>query len=400
MFESLSPREGGDWGVVSLSSTRRVIVVHDYLAQRGGAERVLLSMMKALPEAKLFTGVYNADKTFPEFRSLDIRTTWLQRIPAFRSDPRLALAFLDRTFGNLHIPDSEVVVCSTSGWAHGVRTSAPKIVYCHNPPRWLYQTNDYASEHSLPVRLGLELLRNRLTKWDRLAARQASAYLANSSIVRERIMRTYGIEAKVLPPPISLDPSGPTQSIEGVPSGFLLAVSRARGYKNSSVLAEAISALPGTTLLVVGSLPVRGNGLVWPKNIIQHDDLTDSELRWAYANCSALVGVSHEDFGLTPLEANMFGKPVVCLRAGGYLDTVKMGVTGLFIEGLSLPSIQRAIEQVLATVWDPTVIKEHAERYSEDAFCSRLRAQVDAVLDKPIAVDRSTIELDEHAVPL
>src|SRR4051812_17900219 len=123
----------------------RAVIAHDYVSQRGGAERVTLALLRAFPGAPLVTSVYEPEQTFPEFQAHDIRTSSLQRIGAFRRDPRLALPLLARTWVRTVIDSADVVVASSSGWAHGV-TTAPgvrKIVYCHNPARWLYQTNEY-----------------------------------------------------------------------------------------------------------------------------------------------------------------------------------------------------------------------------------------------------------------
>ena len=130
----------------------RVAVVHDYLTQRGGAERVVLALMEAFPGARLVTSVYNPETTFPEFAKYDVETTWLNNVGVFRKDPRRAMPLLPMVFSGVELTDVDVVVCSSSGWSHGVRTDAPKIVYCHNPARWLYQRHHYVEEHGRLVR--------------------------------------------------------------------------------------------------------------------------------------------------------------------------------------------------------------------------------------------------------
>src|SRR5439155_851589 len=126
------------------------------------------------PDARLITSVYDPDATYPEFRDYQVETLWLDRVRAFKKDPRRGLPLLAGAFSSLEITDADVVVCSSSGWAHGVRTDAPKIVYCHNPPRWLHQTEDYVADRSLPARLALDVLRKPLTRWDRQAAATAT----------------------------------------------------------------------------------------------------------------------------------------------------------------------------------------------------------------------------------
>ena len=384
---------------VTARPSARVVVVHDYLTQRGGAERVALAMMRTFPQATLVTSVYQPRATFAEFQNYDVRSTWLGHLPPVRRDPRVALPLLAKAFSDYQLPAADVVICSSSGWAHGVRTSAPKIVYCHNPPRWLHQTSEYAAKQALPIRLALEVMRNRLTSWDRQAAGTALKYLANSTVVRERIMQCYGVEAELLPPPIAIDVSGPREPVPGVLPGFLLSISRARGYKNAGLLAEAVSQLSGERMVMVGGLPERSDGRGWPAALTGVRDLSDAQMRWLYANCSGLVAVSHEDFGLTPLEANAFGKPVACLRAGGYLDTLKPGVNGVFIETLSLAAIADGVRALHETEFDAAAILRHASLYSEATFADRLRRLVDQSLSQPASPVTRIVTLDLAARP-
>jgi len=360
--------------------SERVVVVHDYLTQRGGAERVVLALMKAFPSARLVTSIYDRETTYPEFANYDIETLWLDRIRPLQRDPRRALPLLARAFSSYEVRNADFVVCSSSGWAHGVRTDAPKIVYCHNPPRWLHQTEDYVADQGLPARLMLDVLRRPLTRWDRAAAASATAYLANSSVVAGRIESTYGIEADVVPPPVMIDQTGRLHAIPGLEPGFLLTVSRARGYKNAEAVATAVQQLlPDQRLVVVGGLPEHPDGGTWGPRVVGATGVSDAHLRWLYANCSALVAVSYEDFGLTPLEANTFGRPTLCLRAGGYLDTLLPGRTGLFVEDPTPAAVAAAVHTFKTVDWSESAIRAHAQRFSPEVFASRLRSVADEV---------------------
>jgi glycosyltransferase involved in cell wall biosynthesis len=349
----------------------RVAVVHDYLTQRGGAERVVLAMLRAFPGARLLTSVYDPDATFAEFRDVEVETTSLNRVGAFRRDPRMALPLLPRAFSSWQVDDVDLVLASSSGWAHGVATRSPKLVYCYNPARWLYQEQDYVARQPAAVRAAFRLLRGRLTQWDRRAAATASRYLTSSSVVQERIQRSYGIDAAVVPPPVTLDAGGPQAPVAGIEPGYFLVVGRARGYKNVSVVCEAFAELHNHRLVVVGGLP---DGL-WPDNLQGRTGITDAELRWLYAHCTALVAASHEDFGLTPLEANSFGRPALVLRAGGFLDTLNPGVSGLYIDALDAGSVRRTVLECVALSFNPSAIVSHADRYSEQRFAQALRCE-------------------------
>jgi glycosyltransferase involved in cell wall biosynthesis len=354
----------------------RVALVHDYLTVRGGAERVVLAMARAFPAAPLYTSLYNPEGTFPEFEGIDVRVTPLNRFGVLRRDHRKALPFLSRTFRRLDI-DADIVLCSSSGWAHQVSTRGSKVVYCHNPARWLYQTDQYMQTASLLRRAALGALAGGLRRRDRRAARGAVRYVVNSSTVLGRVADVYGLSADLLHPPPAMTPDGSLEPISGIDPGFFLVVSRLMAYKNVDVVIDAFAALPEKRLVIVGTGPERDR--LVPRaggNVSFLGGLADSELRWLYANCVGLVSASHEDFGLTPLEAASFGKPSIVLRCGGFLDTVVAGRTGLFFEKPRAVDVADAIERMLIVVWDASAIREHANRFAEERFISRLQQLV------------------------
>lgn len=355
---------------------RRVAVVHDYLTQRGGAERVALVLMDTFPGTRMISSVHEPNQVRLREDDPQVETSWLNRVPAFRRDPRRALPLLPGAFDRLPITDVDVVLCSSAGFAHGVPTDAPKIVYCHNPPRWLYQPQDYLRDQPWPVRAALTSVRPRLLRWDRRAAASAQRYLVNSTGVRDRVRAVYGIDAQLLPPPVSNNPELPQEAVPGLEPGFFLAVGRPRGYKNIELTCEAFSQLPGERLVVVGGLPAGE----WPDRFTGLTGIRDSQLRWLYAHCSATVAVAHEDFGLTPLEGNALGRPALCLRAGGYLDTIVEGVNGLYIEELTPEAVRVAVRRLQADPLDEGEIRRHADRYSVQSFKASLRSIVDEVV--------------------
>jgi glycosyltransferase involved in cell wall biosynthesis len=353
----------------------RVAVVHDYLSQRGGAERVVLSMMKAFPEARLITSVYEPSSTFPEFADYAVETTWLDRVARFRQDPRLALPLLAPTFSSLEIRDVDVVVCSTSGWAHAVSTAAPKLVYCHSPARWLYESDDYFAGLGSGARRAATGFLRPLRRWDGKAAASADRYLVNSSVVQDRLNRAYGRYAPVVSPPVSLGPS-PVEPVPGLEPGFLLVVSRRRGYKQVDIVCEAVRDLPDERLVVVGGLPV-GMEDCAPGRTTGLTNVPDAQMRWLYANCAALVATSNEDFGLTPVEANAAGSPAIVLRRGGYLDSSVEGLTGVFVEEATRDGVVDAVRRFRELSFDRESIRRHAAQFSESRFIARLRLEVD-----------------------
>ena len=360
----------------------QVTLVHDYLTQRGGAERVVLEMLRAFPGAVLHTALWDPRSTFPEFADHDVRVSPLNGVAALRADHRRALPLLARTFDRMPLAPSDVVLCSSSGWAHGVRTGGrPKVVYCHTPARWLHSS---ARGRSVGGRAGgaaAAVLRRSLLGWDERAARSAHCYLANSSVVRERIRSAYDRDAEIVPPPPGLLPDGPEHDPGGLVPGFFLVVARLLPYKNVDVVVEAADLFPGARLVVVGDGPQRSRlHHLGGDRVTFLSGVTDAELRWLYRSAAALVTASYEDFGLTPLEANAFGRPVVALRAGGHLDTVEPGVSGLFVEELDPRSFADAMRRCGRTTWQAERLVAHAERFSRRRFDDALLEVVDAAV--------------------
>lgn len=359
-----------------------VALAHDYLTQRGGAERLLLSMWEAFPAAPLYTSLYEPRATFPAFGGRDVRTLPLNRFGLLRRHHRVGLPLFARSFSSLRV-DADVVLCSSSGWAHGLQTTGFKLVYCNSPARWLYQRERYLRESPEVLKLVVAGLAPLLRRWDVAAAASAQRYIASSRAVQQRIKDVYGIEASVLPPPHSLDVDGASQEVEGLEPGFVLCVSRLLPYKNVDEVIRAFRT-PGLLdrrLVVVGEGPDRARlAELVGSNVRLLGAVTDAQLRWLYASCSGLVAASHEDYGLTPLEAAAFGKPTAALRWGGYLDTVEEGASGVLFDQPNHIQVAAAVEELLGRSWSAGVITAHAEGFQEWCFIERLQAIVADVL--------------------
>lgn len=356
----------------------KIALVHDYLTQRGGAERVVLAMLRVFPDAPLYTSLYDPGRTFAEFRDVDVRPLALNNVVPLRRSHRLAMPLLAPAFSRLRI-DADVAICSSSGWAHGAQVSGRKIVYCHAPARWLYQGRRYASRSS-PQGVALAVLRPALLSWDRRAAATADRYLANSTATQEAVRAAYGIDAEVLPPPYGLEPSGPQEVPPGLEAGFLLCVNRLLPYKNVDAVVAAAAGLPDVQLVVVGEGPARRRlEAAAPPNVTFLGNLTDEQLRGLYASCAGVVSASYEDFGLVPLEAAAFGRPAAVLRFGGFVDTVLPERTGVFFERPEPAAIGRAVTSLLERDWDADLLRRHAETFSQPVFADRLRRVVEDV---------------------
>jgi glycosyltransferase involved in cell wall biosynthesis len=290
----------------------------------------------------------------------------------------------------------DVVLASSSGWAHGFSASGRRLVYCHAPARWLYQAEAYlGAGHTQSLR-GLVLLGLTpwLKRWDKRHALAADGYLANSRVVRDRMREAYGIEAPVLPAPHAMDPTAaqePVSALDGWREYYLV-VSRLLPYKNVEAAVEAFRDLP-ERLVVVGHGPLkRSLERRLPPNVRLLSNLTDAQLRWVYARSQALVAPSLEDYGLTPLEAAAYGKPTLALGAGGYLDTVVPGTTGSFFPHPTPRDIRAAVLAARGHDWSEAEIRDHAEQFSEPVFHEALYRAVADLVDGGDSVEHRRVD--------
>ena len=358
-------------------SDLRVAIAHDYLTQRGGAERVVLAMARAFPGAPVHTSLYLPEATYPEFADLPVRESLLAGIPGLHRRHRLGLPGYPLAFARMR-PDADVVVCSSSGWAHGIGGDAPKVVYCYTPARWLYRSDDFTP--SPATRAGMALLGPPLRLWDRRRAHRADRYLTTAPGIAQRIARVYGIEAEVLPPPSSLDPAGRQEPVAGVGAGFVLCIARMLPYKHVDLVVAAAARLPQVEVVVVGDGPERPRLLAAaPANVRFLRSVTDAQLRWLYQRAGVLAAPAEEDYGLTPVEAAAFGVPTVARAAGGYLGTVADGQSGLLVAAPTPATLADALELALTSTWDRAALRAHANDLSEAAFARRLREVVEEV---------------------
>ena len=358
----------------------RVALVHDYLTQYGGAERVLEALHHHLPRATVYTSLYQADQMPPSWRCWDIRASVLTRIPGANGAHRLWLPLYPLIFRQLgrRIAEADIVIADSSAWSHHTRpaSGAPVICYCHSPARFLYGDDDYLRATELPriTRPLVEALFGVLRRLDRRAARKVTRYVANSQAVRARIRAAYGVDATVIHPPVDVARFRPATPV--TPEDWFLVVSRLVPHKWIDRAIRACTAA-GLPLKVIGDGRARTSlERIAGPTITFLGELPDAEVVDHMQRCQALIIPGVEDFGLTAVEAQAAGRPVVAAGAGGALESIVPGRTGLFFDPRDEASLIAALREAQRIDWSSEAIQCHAARFDTAHFLERMDAVI------------------------
>lgn len=351
----------------------RVALVHDYLTQLGGAERVLSALMKVFPNAPVFTLLHDSQE-LPEFSSRRIKTSWLQKIPGARRRHRAFPLLMPLAIEQFDLSAYDVVLSASHSFGKGVLTgpNTLHISYCFTPTRYVWDdSHRYVREFS-PSRffqrlapLGLSYIR----LWDYFASQRVDVYATLSDYVARRIRKYYQRPSTVIAPPVDIDRFAVCEENDG----YYLVVSRLVPYKRVELAIEVCEEL-GRPLKIAGTGPelaelTRRAG----KQTEFLGFVPDHDLPALYAGARALIFPQEEDFGITPLEAAASGKPTVAFAAGGALETIVPGATGTFFAEQTVPSLVQAILASERAEWDAAAIRTHAEKFRTEVFMDRMR---------------------------
>lgn len=346
----------------------KIAIVHDYFIQMGGAERVAEELHSIFPNSQMFTTVDLRPKTSDSAA----KTSWMQRLPINEKNHRHYFLLYPLAVGSLDLSDFDLVISSTSGYAKGVRRKkgAVHICYCHTPMRWVWRYEDYAAREQFGAvsKKILPFLLAGLKKWDLRAAGQPDFYIANSKVIAQRIKEFYRRDAVVIPPPIDVERFSSDEPDED----FYLLLSRLSSYKRLDLAIEACKKLD-RPLVVIGDGPARRQleELAGPKTRFLGRQ-SDSVVAKYAGRCRALIFPGEEDFGMTPLEINAAGRPVIAFEAGGAKETVVAGETGVFFKEQTPQSLIEAIEQLESFNWNRRLLRRHAEKFNRNVFASRI----------------------------
>lgn len=368
-----------DTPALAIDPDARVAIVHDDLTQRGGAERVVVSLHDLAPEAPIFTSVFDPEGTFPELSGCDVRTTFMQRLPHHQKAARAMLPLYPRAFASIDLSGYDLVLTSSSRFAHGVEVpDGIHVVYCHSPARWLYWPETYfaAGSPAPPwLRPILAPVLRGIRRWDQRVAARPEVYVANSRAIAARITDVYGRgPIPVVNPPVDTGRmAAATAGLSGPDPDdpYFLVVSRLLPYKRADLAAEACRRL-GRRLVVVGTGPAASLLADAGDHVEVRHGLSDGELARLLAGCTALVQAGEEDFGLMPVEVNAAGRPAVAYGALGALETIVDGRTGVLFAEQDPDCLVEALRRAEQTEWDPAVLRAHAETFGEERFHQEL----------------------------
>ena len=356
-------------------------LVHDFLLDVRGAERVFLAMCDLWPQADVFTAVYNERGTEGRFAHRRVGTTFLQKLRPTSRSFRPLLPLYPYAIESLDLRGYDLVVSSSSAWAHGVlvEEGAVHVCYCHNPFRYAWNEREATlSARTHLTRAGLRVLLSRWRQWDRIAAQHVDRYVANSDTTRRRIERYWGREARVVYPAVETHRFAPVPERER--GDYHLVVAELMSHKRIDVAIEAFNALK-RPLRIVGDGPAmrRLRRLAGP-TITFEGRVDDARAAALLARCRALVVTATEEFGIAAVEAQAAGRPVIALARGGVQETLLEGETGVFFPDADPGALAAVVARFDDEDIDPAACVANAAKYSVEHFGRRLSAEVSAAL--------------------
>jgi glycosyltransferase involved in cell wall biosynthesis len=359
-------------------SEPRVALVHDFLLDLRGGERVFLALCEMFPGADIFTAVYDPAGTEGRFEDRNVHASFLQKLHPNAKSFRRLLPLYPYAMEALDLSGYDLVLSSSSAWAHGVLPSedAVHVCYCHNPFRYAWNAREATLRAHGPVmRAGLGAVLQRWRQWDWIAAQRVDRYIANSETTRRRIARYFTREAEVVYPPVEIERFTP-----GVVGDHHVVLSELMPHKRIDLAVRAFTDLR-QPLVVIGDGPDarRLHRLAGP-TVRFTGRVSDGEVARLLATARALVVTATEEFGIAAVEAQAAGRPVVALDEGGVTESVMEGRTGVFYDEATPEALAAAVRAFDPLSVDPADCVANARRFSTAAFAAEIRANVDQAM--------------------
>lgn len=369
----------------------KVAIIHDHLAQMGGAEKVLQVLQEMYPDAPIYTLMYDKENIKKNFPNSDIKASIIQKLPGSLKHYRWYMPFMPMAIEFCDLRDFDLIISSASAFAKGVITSPDSlhICYCHTPTRYLWSdTHQYVNElkYNKYFKKIISLILNYIRMWDRLAADRVDVFVANSKTVQKRIKKYYKRDSEIIYPNIE----DSVFYISEKQEDYFLTGCRLVPYKRNDILIDVFKKLNKNSDKKY-KLKIFGDGIDMErlKNLAGDDEnieflgrVSYEERNMLYSKCQAFINPQREDFGITMVEAMASGRPVIALRQGGATETVIEGETGLFFNEENSDSIAEVVRKFNNYTWHPENIRKHALKYSKANFIKKFGDFVNNELEK------------------
>lgn len=361
----------------------KIALVHDYLVQYGGAERVLEAFTELFPNASIYTIVYDKDAMHGVFSDKRMRTSYLQKFPLVRKKHRLFPFLMPIAIEQFDFSDYDVVLSDSSSYAKGIITGPDTlhICYMHTPMRYAWDDcQKYTQDFDMPrfIKKLVPFVMNYIRVWDRVSAERVDMIIANSNFVAKRIKKYYGKDSTVIHPPVKVE----NFQISKEKGDYFLMVGRLIAYKRHDIAIEAFNRL-GLPLKIIGRGPEleRLRKIAGP-NIEFLGRVPDKDLPGFYAHCKAFVFPQEEDFGIVAVEAMASGRPIVAYRGGDIPEHMEEGKMGIFFDRQSADDIIEAVKGMEGKNFDPEYIREKSLRFDKEVFKKKIGEYVEKAFNE------------------
>lgn len=357
----------------------KLALVHDWLNQIGGAEDVLDVLVNYYPDSPVYTSIFAPDLMPQHYQNWDIRTLWIDKLPAIHNHHQPYLPFYPPAWDKLDLSDYDLILSNKSGFCHGLQfdDSTVHICYCLAPTRYVWQLEHYIAREGFGkvVEFGLRPMIAMMKRWDYAAAQRVSHFIAISTDIQQRIKTYYNRDSDIIFPPVD------TSRFQPVPQDdvedYYLVVSRLVPYKQIQLAVQAATEL-GVPLKVGGKgRDMEHLQMVAGDTVEFLGYVPDESLPDLMAKCKAFIFPGLEDFGITPVQAQSAGRPVIAYKGGGALDTVIPSVTGEHFEEMTVDSLKSVMQNFDAKRYNSVDIRTHAQKFDTKIFTTQINAYIE-----------------------
>lgn len=368
----------------------KIALVTDWLTNLGGAEKVVQVISDLFPKAPIYTTVANKDN-IGDLAKRDIRTSFLQHIPVLNKKHQFLLPLLPKAIESLDLKEYDLVISFSSAVAKGIITTPQQthICYIHTPIRYVWEPvfDDRFRRFPKFSKPAINLMLNRIKKWDYETRNRPNLYIANSTTTQARVKKYYDLETKVLYPPVEVKNFIPviTNKEQRIKKEYYIAIGRLVTYKKFDLLVESFKHLLDKKLIIIGSGPEEKSLRTQAKgsaNIIFLGQLPFDQLKNYLSHAKAFILPQKEDAGIVQLEAFASGVPVVGYKDGGLTDVLQEGVNGMFFEEQTLESVLGVLKKFEEMEWDKEKIRETVLTYDTGRFQENFLGIVETFIKK------------------